>query len=278
MFGGFTTRPNFGNQLFPSRVLGQFGNVSSPIAGNFLAATGITDPTISAAINQLVIDLSNYGILSKFYAIYPFVGNTATQQKFNLINPADTNTAYRLNFVGGWTHSTNGALGNGTNSYADTFFLNSLYSATNHSYGIYSRTNNISDGVSISAEDGSFIGYSLALKANDNNTFFSSADFILNGSGNFVSDTRGLFCVNRISNTEKIMYRNGVNIRTSAFATTTFTPYKVFIGARNIANIPQQYDSRQFAFAYMSEGFTPTQAANLYTAVQAFQTTLGRQV
>ena len=146
MFGGFTARPNFGSQLFPSRTLGQFGNFSNdPDAFAFLTATGITDPTISSAIINLVISLKNFGIWTKMYAIYPMVGGTAFTNKFNLINPLDTNAAFRLNFVGGWTHSANGALPNGTNAYADTFLNPSFTLPLNsHSFGIYSRTNNIS--------------------------------------------------------------------------------------------------------------------------------------
>ena len=35
---------------------------------------------------------------------------------------------------------------------------------------------------------------------------------------------------------------------------------------------------RQNAFGYISDGLTITELTNLYTAVQTFQTTLGRQV
>jgi hypothetical protein len=281
MFGGFTKRPNFGNQLFPSRVLGQFGNVSSPIAGNFLSAAGITDPTISVAINQLVIDLSNYGILSKFYAIWPFVGGTSTTCKFNLINPADTDAAFRLNFVGGWTISANGILGNGTNTYANTFFVNTTsFSPTNHSYGVYSRTNSVTGGAAMSAENGgTFYGTTLFLKNTDNNTYWSSFDYVVTGAANFISDTRGLHFVNRITGAEKIYYRNGVNVRQSSTGVVAPTANNIVIGARNLSGQPiQSFDTREYSFAFLSQGFTPTEASNFYTAVQAFQTTLGRQV
>jgi hypothetical protein len=278
MFGGFTARPNFGNQLFPSRTLGQFGGGTSPIAANFLAAAGITDGTIINAINQLVADLTFYGLISKLIAVYPFVGGTATTHKFNLMNPADTNAAFRINFVGGWTHSSNGILGNGTNSYANTFFINSLFTPSNSSFGVYSRTNNFGDRTIMGSDDASFVGHAFLPKAADSNTYFSSADFILNGVANYISDTRGLFSLNRVLNTEKIIYRNGVNIRTVVSSTAAYTGFNMYIGARNNQNNAIQFDNRQIAFAYMSEGFTPTQAANFYTAVQAFQTTLGRNV
>jgi hypothetical protein len=38
------------------------------------------------------------------------------------------------------------------------------------------------------------------------------------------------------------------------------------------------YDNKELAFSSIGDGLTDTEAANFYTAVQAFQTTLGRQV
>jgi hypothetical protein len=38
------------------------------------------------------------------------------------------------------------------------------------------------------------------------------------------------------------------------------------------------FSNREQAFASIGDGLTDTQASNFYTAVQAFQTTLSRQV
>jgi hypothetical protein len=40
----------------------------------------------------------------------------------------------------------------------------------------------------------------------------------------------------------------------------------------------QYYTDRECAFASIGDGLTDTEAANFYTAVQAYQTTLSRQV
>jgi hypothetical protein len=39
-----------------------------------------------------------------------------------------------------------------------------------------------------------------------------------------------------------------------------------------------EFTQNQYAFMSIGDGLTDTQASNFYTAVQAFQTTLGRQV
>ena len=50
------------------------------------------------------------------------------------------------------------------------------------------------------------------------------------------------------------------------------------ISAVNRNNIPVFFSSKECAFASIGDGLTDTQASNFYTAVQAFQTTLSRQV
>ena len=46
----------------------------------------------------------------------------------------------------------------------------------------------------------------------------------------------------------------------------------------NNSGLSTDYGSNQLRFSYLSDGLTDTEAANFYTAVQAFQTTLGRNV
>ena len=104
----------------------------------FITAAAITDVTQQNAINTLVVDLKGYNIWTKMKALYPFVGGTASTHKFNLKNPLDTDAAFRLTFSGGWTHSSTGALPNGTNAYADTKFNLTKFTAfTNASTGVY---------------------------------------------------------------------------------------------------------------------------------------------
>ena len=107
----------------------------------FFSAAGITDNTQKLAVDKLVKDLKSYGLWTKMYAIYPFVGGTATTHKFNLKNPVDSDGAYRLVFNGGWVHSSTGILGNGTNTYANTKVPMNLLPQNSAHLSIYSRTN-----------------------------------------------------------------------------------------------------------------------------------------
>ena len=52
----------------------------------------------------------------------------------------------------------------------------------------------------------------------------------------------------------------------------------VYIGAGNINGSASNFSSRECAFASIGEGLTDIEASDFYDAVQAFQTTLSRNV
>jgi hypothetical protein len=246
-----------------------------PDAVAFLTAAGITDPTISGSINTLVTDLKLYGLWTKMKAIYPFVGGTATTHKFNLKDPQDTNAAFRLVFVGGWTHSANGALPNGTNAYADTFLngLSILTNASNH-LSYYSRT---SSTTGVEVEIGS---------SNTASNFFqvrSAANYVAGGtvilSFTSTANAQGFWLGSKENAASRRAYKNGV-VETLSTANNT-TPYEnlnIFIGARNDNGVAGFYSDKECALASIGDGLTNAEATNYYTTVQSFQTTLGRQV
>jgi hypothetical protein len=97
------------------------GPAFDPDAQAFITATGISG-TDATAINTLVVDLKAYGIWNKMEVIYPFVGGTATTNKYNLIDPQDTDGAYRINFQGTWTHNNTGSLATTNATYGNTYF------------------------------------------------------------------------------------------------------------------------------------------------------------
>jgi hypothetical protein len=248
-------------------------------AAAFITAATITDSTQQSAINTLVLDFKSYGIWSKMKAIYPMVGGTATTHKYNLKDPRDLNAAFRLGFYGGWTHS-NGAKPNGTNAYAETF-LNALTSLTNNNYHLshYSRTQKTTGGeVDLVANELGTIRYiSVTQYYAGAGKAFVAGDYISSLIVNADTNTLGMLVGSRTAQTSAKMFMNGVQrgstltlSNPNALPNNTF-----FLGANGIAN---EYSSKECAFASIGDGLTDTESANLYTAVQAFQTTLGRQV
>lgn len=257
------------------------GGISiDPNAQAFLNAAGITDATITTAINTLVIQLKAIGVWSKLKAIYPFVGGTASTHKFNLKNPADTNAAFRLVFSGGWTHSPNGIQGNGTNTFANTFYVpNTECDSQNNSVSIYIRNNVNQSAYDMSATNDAGGGtnpFGLISRY-----FLTGLSYYLNGVTNMsttIGDSRG-FWQGFTDASNNRFYRNSGQIATSALAVNPLSTSSLYIGANNGGGTLDFVGTKQFAFASMGgTKLTTTEAANYYTAVQAFQTTLNRQV
>jgi hypothetical protein len=250
----------------------------NPDAAAFISATGITNTTEINAVNSLVNGLQTDGIWTKMKAIYPFVGGTATTHKYNLVNPIDSDAAFRLVFNGGWTHSSNGALPNGTNGYADTKFIPSTsFSSNNSSFGVYSRTDNVNGenfmGTSTATSNRLFMYVKFtalgASQFNHNSQTFASP-LLLNSSGYFHS--------NRIAAGTQKVFVNGALNTTSVSNEQGLSTVSIFLSSSNSSGTASGFSNRQLAFAHFADGLTDTEAANLYTRVQAFQTALSRQV
>ena len=239
-------------------------------AAAFVSAAGITDSTQQSAVNTLVTSLKSAGLWTKMKAIYPFVGGTATSHKFNLKDPRDLDAAYRLVFNGGWTHSSTGALPNGTTGYADTKLnMSTVLSSFNSNHiAFYSRTQNLVDSANMGGgAAGSYVTIERSTQWNGT-TYINSA----------VDPTTGLFVNTRNAVNSQKFFRNGSQLgSTNTTSITSSANANIFIGARNIGG-GNQYAAREASFATIGDGLTDAEASAFYTAVQAFQTTLGRQV
>jgi hypothetical protein len=242
----------------------------------FITAAAITDPVQINAINTLVEGMKTDGIWTKMKAIYPFVGGTASTHKYNLKDPRDLDAAFRLVFNGGWTHSSNGATPNGTNGYADTKLVPSSSLSTNSAhFSKYNRTNDLSgikvDGCANTITDNFLQHNYTGANAIIGQSLTSLASYT-------ATDTRGLFNATRTATNSINVFRNSTNIATNTGIISALPNTSVFIGARNDGSGTVFYNSYQAAFSSIGDGLTDTEAANLYTRVQAFQTALSRQV
>jgi len=246
----------------------------------FITATGITDTTQQSAINTLVLAFKSYGIWSKMKAIYPMVGGTATTHQYNLKDPRNLDAAFRLSFFGGWTHSSTGALPNGS-AYADTF-LNALTSLTNNNYHLahYSRTQKTTGG-EVDMGTGEF-GTSKMIAIDQYyagaGKAFVAGDYISSLIINADTNTLGMIVGSRTSQTSAKLFMNAVQKgSTLTLSNPNIQPNgKFYLGANNTT--PIEYSNKQCAFASIGDGLTDTEVSNFYTAVQAFNTTLSRQV
>jgi len=234
-------------------------------------AGGTLSTTEKNATNQLVLDMKTAGIWSSMKAVYPMVGASAAACAQNLKSSSFTGT-----FTSGWTFASTGVTPNGTSAYFNTTLTPSVSLLLNSvSISFYSRTNT-QGSIQMGSNDDT--GY-LLQQMYSSTSMYSQ----LNGQGASFIDApvtqwQGLFTTSRTSSTAVAAYKNGVNIKNDTKSSSNQPTFTCYIGARNNVGSSANFDTKQCAFASIGDGLTDTQASNFYTAVQAFQTTLSRQV
>ena len=268
----------YGNSMFlaTTGILARGGGGIDPDAQAFITAAAITDPTQQNAINTLVISLKGYSIWSKIKALYPFVGGANAQHTWNLKNTAQ----FQISWIGGATSSSNGVQFNGSNSYGNTGFNISTQTALNDfHFSFYSRVHSAVNSIDIGASTSNIADYYLIQCTGTTTYNFINESAFQPSYPNFAdADTRGLYLGTRNGTVVKA-FKNGTVRATKSPASTAARPnFNIYLGAWNIGGTAGNYSAKNLAFASIGDGLTDTEAANLYTAVQAFQTTLGRQV
>jgi hypothetical protein len=247
----------------------------------FVNAAAITDETQKLAINNLVTDLKGYSIWTKMKAIYPFVGGTSSTHKWNLKDPRDLDAAFRLVFNGGWTHNSNGAKPNGTNAFANSFLkLQTNFSANSFSFNYYSRTQILNNSGEIGVS-GSGLQFSLHYYYNGNSEkSIVGGSYPANSARINNSNTLGFQIGTRTaSNVLKLHFNGNLLVTNTNNYVSGFNNFNIYLGAINSSGTSAvEYSNKECAFAALGNGLTDTEAANFYTAVQAYQTTLSRNV
>jgi hypothetical protein len=201
----------------------------------------------------------------------------ASQFKYNLKDPRDLDAAFRLVFNGGWTHSSTGATPNGTNGYADTFYNPSASGQLNSAHvSYYSRTNSNGTEVEIGVER-PITNFQLLEIRTAGLTYF----YMNQGGGLGIADANslGYYIGNRTASNVVNGFKNGTKINNASTSSILLPNAKIYLAAYNQSNnTAAAFSTKQSAFATIGDGLTDTDASNLYTRVQAYQTALSRQV
>lgn len=231
------------------------------------AAGGTLTSTEQVAINDLVLNMKGFNIWNSMKAIYPMVGASAAACAQNLKSSSFTGS-----FSSGWTFASTGATPNGTSAFFNTTLnpTTSLSVASAH-FSKYNRNNDLV-GAKV---DGAFSTINSALLQIN----YTGANAIIGDINTIASyvptDTRGFFVASRTTTSLIKAFRNSTQIATNTNTTSVIANDNVNIGRRSDNSF---YNSYECAFASLGDGLTDTQASNFYTAVQAFNTSLSRQV
>lgn len=242
-----------------------------------VTAGGSVNSTQSGATNTLFTSLKSNSLYTKITAMYPFLGGVAGSHKFNAKNPLDTNAAFRLSFVGGWTHGVSGATSNGSNAYADTFLSGTTLSPINNHQSVYMLNNTVYTGsgknyIGVSegatylsiGQDGSPYYY----YGTENNSNFNT----------IAPQPRGMLLATTTATTFQNLYRNGSLVFDGSLSPTGSTTNSIVIAALNNAGSIIQYYDNLYAFATIGTGLSATEQSTLYNIIQTYQTSLGRNV
>ena len=238
------------------------------------SAGGTLTTTEQQAVNSLVIQMKADGIWSAMKAIYPMVGASAAACAQNLKSSSFTGS-----FTSGWTFASTGVTPNGTSAYMDTGLVpNTELSLNSAHISTYSRTNSAVDGADIGSSDigGYPGGIYIVQRWSDGNSYPNLHSLTSVTQTGAYPDSRGFFVLRRNNSTQIIMSKNAVN-NTISQTSTTKTTTAIALGALRQPTTTT-FSNRELAFNSIGDGLTDTQASNFNTAVQAFQTTIGRQV
>lgn len=237
----------------------------------FFTATGITDPDLKTATNDLVLAAKAHGWWTECIAIYPYIGGTASTHKYNLKDPRDLDAAYRITFNGSWTHDANGIQGDGATNYGDTHIDPSTNMTINDTHiSVWSNTNSAADiadiGVVIfpSQSIDLLVRGSGGTLTTDHYSYFERlAPAVASSIGWFLSDrTSSILCE---------VSKNGVSLASNTTTSGTLPNTNIYVGAISgtVGALPS---NRQYWFHTVGYGIGISLAATMYADIAAFET------
>ena len=281
IFRGFNSKL-FSDKLYAGQLPTQLGTIGSKLAydadaqaffDRVTTAGGTLSTLEKDAINQLVLDMKSYSIWTKMKAIYPMVGASSAACAQNLKSSSFTGTFT----ASGITYANTGVTGNGSSGYMNTNIVpNTDLSLNSVHISAYVR-NNTATGGAIGCSDDSFANGLYMNMRFTNNVHYTRMNSN-SGGGQSNTDAAGFWVASRISSTTFKVFKSNTTFATETISSAGLSTKQMYVLAINLSNFGIEYSNREISLASVGDGLTDTEASNFYTAVQAFQTTLSRQV
>lgn len=247
-------------------------------ATKFFTASGITDATIKFAVNNLVLDLKNNSLWTRWDAIYPLVGGTSNTCSWNLANTNNFRMAWT---VGSSTFAANGWTSDGSASFGDTGLNPSTASSPNYvqnsaTIAVFNAT-----AAPTLTTRNYFIGSTSSVRAGllMFSTSFFGVDGFNDGNGFVVvsnpSPFDGFSAATRTGGSSSAVYtRTGSNFDSAS--STGVPTFSFYIGARNAAGSMADPIGARLTFVMIGAGITSGEYLTLSNIVNTFETSLGR--
>lgn len=227
----------------------------------YLTAAGITDPTRSSLINDLVVGLKADAVWASLDALWLLANLTGTAARVNMKLPG----TYDLSAVNVPTFTTDrGYQGDGSTSYLDTGTYISG-SQNNSHLGIWSRT----AASSASSDIGN--SNSLIVALNGGNTAWRTNGATSQSTAN-PADGTGHFVIRRNGGSTSALFRNGASLGTSGNPSQTPNTTAMRVLSRSVT---VSYSIRQLSVAHAGLSLSDTDVSNLYTRLGTYLTAIG---
>jgi len=261
-----------------------------------VANGGSVSGTTLSAVDKFCKAIASAGIRDRFYRLNLFCGTGLNACLVPLYrgpslggtqygNTTDTNVGP---FVSGdyvETGASGGLLGNGTSKYLNTGFnVSELPGAANcHLASYITGTQDIQAARALVGVLFNVVTdrYRIYLNSSTAGTYNVMTELgkANNVTANRANSNGGLMLSSRTSTTLVTLYDDAVEIGTNTTLTAETTgAFPFFVFARGQAGTPSEYYNGRMAAYSIGAGMSGQQAASYYTAMQAFQTALGRNV
>lgn len=241
---------------------------------------GTFNDDLKTAYNTLFLNLKTgltnaTDVYSDIVAMYILTSGTAADNAINAVNPS----TFDLTFVNSPTHASTGVTFNGTTQYARTGLIPNSHLTANDFFAASYQSNNTSDGAgSIGVNTGSTARFRLIPNNGANNiqgqmnTGSTSDGMIQKING----DSSGLTTVSRRSSTDIEAYRNATSLGTETNANVgTLPTLEAYIGALNNSGSAIAFYSQEIRLAFIGNGLSDNQVADLSAACAQLMTDLG---
>jgi hypothetical protein len=254
--------------LFNATAFNLGGSGFEAETDTMIAAQSLTDSAAKTRLNNLVVAAKAIG-LSKFKAIWPLESDgisqtRAFQQKFNLLNPLNTDAAFRLTFTN-CANNSRGFVSTGF-GFANTHFIPATHGINDDfGQGVFSSTDT-NQGIDMGGNDGTLTN---ALWVRAAGIAYSQIQGVTASTG--LADGIGLSDAYLDGNADHRYYHDATLLDTQAIAhPNTLTTVELYWGGRNNQGTMDNVTEREYKFGFISVGLTPSERAAWRTAIQTY--------
>jgi lysophospholipase L1-like esterase len=255
---------------------------SQELAEQLITLNSVTDEGFQTRIRNFYTKLQTDGLLTKFYALYITIFNDAAKNKWNWVNLADTDAAFRAVFSGIMTH-TNDRIIPSSNSKLRTFFnpVTQGINAQDVSLGAYLLENmtgfrqgaaivDTNNGWIVGAVDTTapYKGLTGAFRQGALSRIYMDDDH----SVTYRKKPNGLYIATRTSDTCKI-YHNKTEILSQTSASTFLPNYELDGLGTNYDGV-HVFSSTPICCNFIAKGMSATDVNNLNDALGALLTNI----